>query len=227
MAIKKKKLHKKVTNQAAPQLVVQETNMETPQPKKNSPLIPILVVILLGVLAFNIAKKNRGLVIAGTVNEVNVTRAELDKVLMTRYGKSTLDELLSLALLKQLATKNAITVTKEDIDAEIKTLEARLGGAEALKSNMEQFGIDDAKLREELTSVITQRKLASKLFQVALDEKEVKKYYDDNKALFEKKKFEEVKAEIESTLKDQKLQTQFSEWFNKERQGAKVTTYIK
>ncbi len=222
----KKKTTKKVTRNLSAQLPVETIETPLDSPKKQNPLFLVLVVILLGVLAFNLAKKNRGMFIAGTVNEVSVSRSQLDKTLMTRYGKSTLDELLSIALLDQLASKNGVTVTDEEINTEIKTLEDRLGGAEALKTNMAQFGIDDAKLREELTAVVKQRKLAAKLFEVKLEETEVKKYYDDNKAQYTNKKYEDVKAEIEGMLRDQKLQTQFSEWFNKEREGAKVNTYI-
>jgi len=195
--------------------------------KSNSKFITYLaIVILLGIALFLMAKKYRGLVIAGMVNTSPVTRMELQKVLIERYGKATLDDLIAQKLLQQLAKDNQVVVSNEDIEKETKSLEDRLGGKEALQASMDRFGIDQKKLREEITSVILQKKLSSKLFQVTIEDAEVTKYFNDNKALFDKKTFDEVKADIRQTLTDQKLQEQFSTWFADQQKKAKIQVFI-
>ena len=195
--------------------------------KSNSKFITYLaIVILLGIALFLMAKKYRGLVIAGMVNTSPVTRMELQKVLVERYGKATLDDLIAQKLLQQLAKDNQVVVSNEDIEKETKSLEDRLGGKEALQASMDRFGIDQKKLREEITSVILQKKLSSKLFQVTIEDAEVTKYFNDNKALFDKKTFDEVKADIRQTLTDQKLQEQFSTWFADQQKKAKIQVFI-
>ena len=195
--------------------------------KSNSKFITYLaIVILLGIALFLMAKKYRGLVIAGMVNTSPVTRMELQKVLVERYGKATLDDLIAQKLLQQLAKDNQVVVSNEDIEKETKSLEDRLGGKEALQASMDRFGIDQKKLREEITLVILQKKLSSKLFQVTIEDAEVTKYFNDNKALFDKKTFDEVKADIRQTLTDQKLQEQFSTWFADQQKKAKIQVFI-
>lgn len=205
--------------------------METPVMegvKRNNPkfITYLVIVILLGVALFLLAKKYRGLVIAGMVNTTPVTRMELEKALVDRYGKATLDDLIAQKLLQQLAKQNQVTVTKEDIQTETKALEDKLGGKEALQASMERFGIDQAKLDEEISSVILQKKLSAKLFNVNVTDAEVTKYYNDNKALFDKKTFDEVKDDIKKTLIDQKLQEQFSSWFADQQKKAKIQIFI-
>ncbi len=204
-----------------------ETVPPTLTPKNKAKFITYLViVILLGTALFLLAKKYRGLVIAGMVNTTPVTRMELQKALTDRYGKATLDDLIAQKLLQQLARENQVTVSADDIKVETKSLEDRLGGKDALQASMDRFGIDQAKLNEEISSVILQKKLSTKLFKVAVEDAEITKYFTDNKALFDKKTLEEVKEDIRQTLTDQKLQEQFSTWFADQQKKAKIQIFI-
>ena len=224
MATKSKTKSRVVKSVVKPKI---EEVLISPVKKSNSKFITYLaIVILLGIALFLMAKKYRGLVIAGMVNTSPVTRMELQKVLVERYGKATLDDLIAQKLLQQLAKDNQVVVSNEDIEKETKSLEDRLGGKEALQASMDRFGIDQKKLREEITSVILQKKLSSKLFQVTIEDAEVTKYFNDNKALFDKKTFDEVKADIRQTLTDQKLQEQFSTWFADQQKKAKIQVFI-
>lgn len=186
----------------------------------------LIIIVLLGTAFFLLAKKYRGLVIAGMVNTTPISSFELQKALVQRYGKATLDDIIASKLLTQLAKNNQIVVTPEDVKTETASLEERLGGKEALQASMERFGINEAKLNEEIYTVLLQKKLSQKLFKAEVTDSDITKYYQDNKSLFDGKKFDEVKADIQESLVQQKLQEQFGKWFQEQREKAKILIFI-
>ena len=114
--------------------------------------------------------------------------------------------MVNVVLLEQLAKQNNIKVVANDIDAEISDLETRLGGKEALKANMERFGVNYTKLKEEIRSIVLQRKIAQKVFNITISDDDVTSYYKQNKVLFDKKTFDEAKGNIRKSLEQQKIQ---------------------
>lgn len=215
------------TKKSSPKVIKSSFEETPPVTKNNSKFFTYLVVvILLGLALFLLAKRYRGAIIAGMVNTTPITRWELNKVLTERYGKATLDDLIANKLIKQLAAQNNITVSQDDIAKETKSLEDRLGGKEALQASMDRFGINQAKLNEEIYSVLLQRKLSEKLFQVKVEDTEIEKYYNDNKTLFPNKSLEEVKDSIRQNLVQQKLQEQFSTWFQDQQKKAQIKIFI-
>lgn len=186
----------------------------------------LAIVILSGILIFGVIKKYRHLFVVGVVNTTPITRWQLDKVNFSRYGKSSLDEMVNVVLLEQLAKQNGVKIVAADIDSEIADLEQRLGGKEALKANMERFGVDETKLKEEVRSIVLQRKLSQKVFNISITDEEVSTYYNQNKVLFDKKSLDEVKEEIKKSLEQQKVQENFSKWFQEEKSKAKISLFI-
>lgn len=186
----------------------------------------LAIVVLSGILLFGVVKKYRHFFIVGVVNTTPITRWQLDKVNYDRYAKTSLDEMVNVVLLEQLAKQNGVKLVASDIDNEITQLEERLGGKEALKANMERFGVDDAKLREEVRSIVLQRKIAQKVFNISITDEEISNYYTQNKVLFDKKSLDEVKNEIRKSLEQQKVQEDFSKWFQEEKTKAKISLFI-
>lgn len=186
----------------------------------------LAIVVLAGILVFGIVKKYRHLFVVGVVNTTPITRWQLDKVIFERYAKTSLDELINITLLDQLSKENKIVVSDADIKKETDDLETRLGGKEALKANMEKFGVDEAKLKEEIKSILLQKKLSEKLFGLTVSDEEVAKYYSDNKSLFTGQTLVQVKDDIKKSLEQQKSQQQFTDWFQEQRTKAKITLYI-
>lgn len=209
----------------AAEIVMPETNV-TPvnvAPKKFIWILLLVVLVGAGIL---FAKKYKGLVIAGTVNGKAITRWELEKAMNDRYAKSTFDDLASTLLLQQLAAQNGISASQEDINKEVAATEDRLGGKEALAQTLERIGYTDARFREEIATQVLVKKLAEKLFKAEVTDEEVSKFYQENKTLFPDKKFDEVKADIRQNLEQQKLQEQFTAWFQEQRKNALVVSYI-
>lgn len=195
-------------------------------PKKSKFPLLLIIVLLVGISGFLLAKKYKNLLVVAFVNTTPISRFQLNEYLLDRYGKSSLDEIVNATLVRQFAKQNGITVSKVDTDKEISTLEQRLGGKEALKASMDQFGYDDKKLLKDITELLLQRKLAEKLFPITVDDKEVQDYFTQNKVLFDGKKLDDVKEDIKQTITQQKLQAEFGKWFQEQKQKAKVQLFI-
>lgn len=190
-------------------------------------VVKLVLIVLVGAGIFLLAQKYRGVFIAGVINNKTVTRWELNTRLNNRYGKTAFDEIITEQLLFQQATKNGIVVSDKEIQDEVAVNEKQFGGKTQLMDMAKQAGINDEKqLNEFFKLKITIKKLQEKLFKAEVKDEEVKKYYDENKQLMGDKKFDEIKKEIADQLMQQKIQTQFTEWFGKIRTESKITSFI-
>ncbi len=217
------RLAKKTSVIATSPTIEGSQNIKSMSRKTLVALLALILVIGLGALT---AKKNKSLFIVGKVNDQYVTRLELEKAMNDRYAKSTFDDLVSTVLLKQLAKKNNIVVSADEIKKEVESTETRLGGKEALQSTLERLGYTQIRFEEEMRVQVLVRKLAEKQFKTEVTDQEVAGFYNDNKTLFPDKKLDEVKLEILQNLTEQKLQQQFSTWFQEEKGKATVKSYL-
>jgi len=189
-------------------------------------LVIILAIILAAGIGTMMAKKYKSLFIVGKVNGQVVTRWELEKVMNDRYAKTSFDDLASTTLLKQLAKNNDVSVSKDEIKKEIEATEQRLGGKEALQSTLDRLGYSQNRFEEEMKTQVLVRKLAEKLMKIEVTDQEVEAFYNDNKNLFPDQKLADVKLDIFQNLTEQKLQQQFTTWFQEEKGKATIQSYL-
>ena len=189
-------------------------------------LVILLAIVLAAGIGTIMAKRYKNLVIVGKVNGLIVSRWELEKALNDRYAKTVFDDLASTTLLKQLAKTNDIVVSKDELKKEIEATETRLGGKEALQTTLDRLGYSQTRFEEEMKTQVTVRKLAEKLFKIEVTDQEVAKFYDDNKTLFPDKTLDDVKLDIFQNLTEQKLQQQFTTWFQEEKGKAAIQSYL-
>lgn len=224
MATKKKLKSKKIL--AAP--VAEEVT-----PKKQAGFNPdfgfilkLIVVILIGASIFMIARRYRGQFVAAMVNKQIITRFELNQSLTKRYGQAMLDEIVADRLLRQEAKKLSITASADEIKKELEDLSTRLGGDEALGEALKQYGLSMEDLRSQIELRLLQKKIAEKVVTVEVKAEEIKAYFDENKTVYKDKKFDDVKKDIEESLKTQKLQQEFAKWFEDLKTKSQIQTYL-
>ncbi|KKT97053.1 MAG: Bacterial trigger factor like protein [Candidatus Collierbacteria bacterium GW2011_GWC2_45_15] len=209
---------------------IQAKNTEIKAVKKNnmSFVIKLIAVILLGTAAFLLAQKYRSVFVAGMVNTRPVTKWELNRRLVERYGKVAFDEIVTEVLLMDAAKENGVTVSKQEIEAEVALNETNYGGKDALREMAKTAGITtDKQLNDFFELKLTVSKLQEKLFPEEVTDEEIKTYYDENKELvYKDKSLDDVKEEIKSQLLQQKVSQKFSEWFGKLREDAKISNFM-
>ena len=112
----------------------------------------------------------------------------------TSEGKQALKEIqekvleaqITDLLILQQAKKTNINVEEAEVDEAIEQLEQYHGGADALDSYLKQLEIDRNKLKTILRDQLTMNELYMQLTnEIVVTDEEVKKYYDDNKEMFE------------------------------------------
>lgn len=90
------------------------------------------------------------------------------------------NELIVKALIDQEMKKRNIKVTKEDTDAELKSIIDKIGSKEKFNEILKQNGITSAQFKKDLTEEVKMKKLVNALSNVQISEAEAKKFYNEN-----------------------------------------------
>ena len=183
-------------------------------------LLLALVLALAGGLYLS-----RGIFFAALVNGSPVTRLEVVKELEKSSGKQTLDNIVTKKLILQELQKKNITVSDDDVNKEIDSIKKSLEGQGA---NLDQLLLEQGQTMESLRENVKIQKGIEKLFEseVTVSDEEIKSYYEDNKAAFGEKTFDELKEDIKKQLFSQKLSSKYGEWVAKVKSDAKIQYFV-
>ncbi|MGI6318959.1 MAG: foldase [Firmicutes bacterium] len=153
--------------------------------------IPVVyIVVLLIVLAsaaviiINFVNNNNDSEVVASVNGEEITKDDLYDAMFANGGREILDRLISNRLILQEAEALEISVSEEDIDAEIgKVIQENFYGAEDyFYQALEQYGLTEETLRNDLEIELLLRKIVRN--QIEITDKDVREYYTENQYLF-------------------------------------------
>lgn len=192
--------------------------------KKPKPLvIAIGVAVVLIIVALFFAK---GIFVAATVNGSPISRLSVIRELEKQGGKQALEAIIDKKLIETELNKQKMSVTKEEIDEEIKKIEAQVASqGSTLEIALTTQGMTIEKLREQIT---IQKKLEKLLAdKVAVTEAEIGTYLKDSKATPPKDvKVEDFRKQINDQLKQQKFQKEAQKWVSALTTSAKIKYYV-
>lgn len=137
----------------------------------------VLLIALLVIIDKPVNDSSKGAV--ALVNNVKITKEQLYTTMLDNGGKSTLDNLIQDELVKQAAAKAGITVTAQDVDAELAAIKKQMGSEEMFRQTLEQYGMTEDKVKEQLHMQAALKKLLAD--QLAVTDDAIKAYYDQNK----------------------------------------------
>lgn len=162
------------------------------------------------------------------VNGERIMKGDFYEQLEDTYGTAIVSQMIDERLIYQEAAKENITVSDNEIDAEISELEENYGGGEALQAELDARGISDQKLREQIeTTLIVEKMLAD---SIEITEEEKKQFFEEYKdVLFpeeENPTFEDSEEKITQTLRDQKLSQEVQTWLTELREDANIRDNI-
>lgn len=196
---------------------------QKPSKTKGSRLIIISVsaaiIILLASLQFS-----RGLLVVATVNGSPISRWAVIGNLEKQAGKQVLDSLITEKLIE--SKLGQISVSKEEIDSEIKKIEQQVASQGAtMDVVLKQQGMTMEQLQEQ----ITMRKKLEKLLtdKAQISDEEVNTYIKDNKVTPKNgEKPEEFKAQVKAQLQQQKFDQLAQQWIGDLKNSAKIKYYV-
>lgn len=197
-----------------------DSTVPTPSKKKYFVILLVLIIVI-GLLYYF-----KSFLIAAIVNGQPITRFALMGELDKRFGKKTLDTLVTKTLILQEAKKQNITVSKEELDKKVKEIEDSLTKqGQNLNQLLDSQGMTMEDLKEEVKIQLILEKIAGK--DIKVTDQEVDKYIEDNKSMLPKdSKIEDVKDNVRKQLEQDKLGEKAASILKQLRDSAKIN-YLK
>lgn len=186
-----------------------------------------IVVLLVLFLLASVLYYFKGLLVVAVVNNRPIWRLSVIRQLEKQGGKTTLDSLITEALILQESQRQKVVVSNEEIDEAIKQIEASLNKQ---GQNLDQLLVTQGLTRQDFRKQIRLQKIVEKILlkEIQVTEADIKTYYDENQSSFAKdKKFEDLKENIKGQLEQQKLQEKAQEWIQSLYDKAKINYFVR
>ena len=193
--------------------------VSTPRFKSKTIYVLILAVGIIGLLL-----ANKGLVVAGIVNGKPIFRWELNKTLVSRFGKQTLEGMISERLIADAAKKAGVSVSKEEIDAKEAEIVGGLAGDVKLEDLLKLQGLTKEDFDSQIQLQLTVEKLLSR--DIAVSEEDVTGYIATNRATLTATDEASLRVEARAALVNQKVSEKIQPWFMELKDSAKILRFI-
>ncbi len=189
---------------------------------KRNVILLVSAIVLAGLLYYF-----KSLFIAAVVNGEPISRLSVVKDIESRYGKQSLDSMVTQNLIFQEARKQNITVAQSEVDDQIKQIEENLKSS---GQTLDQALASQGMSKNTLETQIRLQKLIEKILgkDIQVSDKDVDDYITKNKDLFPKDmKAEDIKKNAKQDLTQQKLSEKFQTWITDLKSKAKIQYFVK
>lgn len=194
-------------------LTSSSTEPSLPMPKDSSPLIKwgkrtisakTLFIIALVLAAAALAYHFKGLLIAATVNGLPISRLAVIEQLERTAGKTTLETMINQKLIDGEAQKRSITVSEDEINAQMKTVEDQIVAQGAtLAQALADQGMTQAEFKKWTITQLELEKLLADQMQVT--DAEIAQYIKDSGQTVPAGQEATYQSQAKDALQQQKL----------------------
>lgn len=158
------------------------------------------------------------------VGYMPISRFQIWAKMEKSYGAQTLDDLVNEKVLDAALAKQNVTVDQTKVDDQLKSLETQFQSVGGLDEALKQRGLTREELKKQIVTQLSVEQILKD--KIEPSEAEVKADFDTNsKTMYKDKKFDDVKAEITSRLRDAKLREEFLTWFADVKKDIKVNNF--
>lgn len=195
-----------VMDESTTEVTVNETDRGEIRLRKSSLMIAgLLVLVLLGLFWY----KTNSWPVAALVNNLPISRFEVDQELYKQGGSQVLDNLITDRLVQSALTKSNLTASDTEVNARIDEIKASLGSS--FEMALSAQGLTEDQLKTQVATQIKIEKLLND--QATASAEEIAQAAKDN---------ELTAVEAEKMVKQQKLQTLIQTWVEDLRAQAKI-----
>jgi len=181
-----------------------------------------LIVLAIGIVAVLVV--NKGMFVAAVVDGKPIFRWELTRVLTARFGKQTLEGMISEQLISEEAAKGGVSVSQADIDTKTKTLVDSLGGGMTIDQLLQFQGMTRADFDSQLKLQLTVEKLLGK--DVTVTDDEVTAYIATNSATLTATDEAGIRVEARQAIFSQQINDRLQAWFAQLKTKAKILRFL-
>lgn len=180
-------------------------------------IVKLVIFLVAGGLVTLAVLASRYLVVAWVDNKP-ITRLEYFQALDQKYGSGLIEQLIVERLVMQEALKRVISVSNEEIEAEIKKIEEGQGGKDNLGQILQVQGISQSEFYKLVRLQLLKQKMFDK--DVVVTEEDVKTYLESQNQTLTID--DQQRKEITSQLKLQKINNNFNNWLREALQSSRV-----
>lgn len=191
-------------------------------PRWKSPRVIALAIVTVGLVILFVT--NKGLLIAGMVNGKPIFRWNLNKILVDRYGKQTLEQMISEELIVEEAAKQGVSVTAADINAKVADVTKGLGPNANLDNLLQYQGMSRSEFENQLRLQLMVQKVLGK--DLTITEADVDNYIATNRALLAATEPAALREEARQTMLDNKIGEKLQGWFSRLKDSAKILRFL-
>jgi len=191
------------------------------RPKFNTKIL-YLIILLLAVSAVLLA--NKGLLVAAVVDGRPVWSWELNGVLVDRYGKQTLEGIISEKLIESEARKQGVVMTPAEVAAREEEIVKGLGGGMSLEEILKIQGLSKSEFNRQIALQLTVQKLLGRDLVIA--ESDLDNYIATNRATLVATQEAALRSEARQAILDGYIGEKLQPWFNELKAKAKVLRFL-
>lgn len=178
---------------------------------------------ILGIVILFLIAVNRGWIISAIVNGRPIFRWTVNATLMSRYGKQTLDNMITERLIADEAKKANVLVTQKEIDAKEQDILKSFGGNVTLDEILQYQGMTKADFDEQIKLQMLLTKLIGK--DIVITDTEIANYRATNSATLVATDEAGLNAEARDALLTQQVGEKIQPWFTNLRNKAQIFTF--
>ncbi len=180
-----------------------------------------VVIVVLGVLAFI----NKGKFIAAWVNGGPVWRSDVVEQLEKMQGKNVLESLITRKLIEDEAQKKGISMSQDEINAEISKIEEQIKAqGNNLDNALKQQGMTRGELETQIAVNSKLQKLLGDLIKVT--EEDIQKFITDNKVEIPKEQEQQLRDQIATQISQQKISSEAQKFIESLKSAANIKYFV-
>lgn len=187
-----------------------------------SPKVIAFVIVVVGILA--LFWTNKGLLVAGMVNGKPIFRRELNKVLTSRFGQQTLEQIISERLIADAAGKEGVTVTQEEINGKVGEITAGLGPNANLDELLNIQGMSRSEFESQIRLQLLIRNLLGR--DINITEADIDNFISTSSALLVATEPAKLREEAKQAIFDSKVGEKLQVWFEDLRKNASIQRFL-
>lgn len=181
-----------------------------------------LIVAILALSALVLA--NKGMVVAAVVDGRPIFRWELNRVLVDRYGKQTLEGMISETLIASEARKQRVIVSPGDVSAREEEIVKGLGSGMSLEEILKIQGLSKGEFDKQITLQLTVQKILGK--DLTITDTDIDNFIATNQATLVATEEASLRMEAKQAILDAHIGEKLQGWFNELKTKAKILRFL-
>lgn len=167
---------------------------------------------------------NKGMVLAAVVNGRPIFRWELNNTLVSRFGKQTLEGMISEQLVAGAAAKAGVHVSQGDIDAKVGDIVKNLGNNVSIDDLLKYQGMTKQDFEHQIRLQLTVEKLLGR--DLTITDGDIDNYIATNRATLVATDEASLRQEAKAAITSQKVNEKLQPWFTELKDKAKILRFL-